>query len=103
MIKFENRRKPDKVYKVKQIFSAQNLPCFWVNVTNRHGEMKTLGAGREEFYLGIPVGKNAKQFEKLALPKGTYLTKVECFIVSSYGIDQAGNLWHWGQRHSKAE
>ena len=59
MIKFVNRKKPDKVYKVKQIFSSQNLPCFWVNVTNRHGKMKTLGAGSDEFYLGTPVGKKA--------------------------------------------
>ena len=53
-------------------------------------------------FLGTPEGADAMRFKPMALPEGIYLTQIESYLQSAYGIDQNGDLWTWGMKHVDA-
>ena len=47
----------------------------------------TFGGGGMGEFLGTPEGADATRFKPMALPEGIYLTQIESYLQSAYGID----------------
>ena len=42
------------------------------------------------------------RFKPMALPEGIYMTQIESYLQTAYGVDQNGDLWTWGMKHVEA-
>ena len=68
----------------------------WTTAADQDGELKTFGAGSSCDLTGHNENERAAYFKPLAVPDGTYMTKITCHGYLAHGVDNHNNLWIWG-------
>ena len=71
-------------HKALNVWTAEKRYTLWVTATNEDGEHVTFGCGEENRGTGQD---NTNKFEKLALPAGTYITKISNHKDRVHGVD----------------
>lgn len=83
-------------FKAKQIWGSEKNYNIWVTASNSDGDLKSFGAGETIDVTGTNETERTTIFKPLAVPDGTYMTKITSHGMLVHGVDNNHNLWVWG-------